>query len=89
MNTYVYHEDLPLKQRFGGMLEAWCTDTHCTDARVLSQDCLHDLLTNCAWWEEKMKATYRQYEEQSRLPVVPMRGDLLEVHDDRYRIVGN
>jgi hypothetical protein len=85
---YVYKADLALKDEFGPMVEGWMNNTGHIDRAVLSQDCLHDLLTNCAWWGQKMDETYRQYKRVNRLPVVPLHGDLFEA-DSGYRTVDN
>jgi hypothetical protein len=89
---YVYKADLALKDEWGLMVEGWINDTGNNSRAVLSQDCLHDLLTNCAWWGQKMEETYRQYKRVNRLPVVPLHGDLIKVDDgwsDTYRVVDN
>ena len=84
---YVFHEDMPLADEFGLMVETWMNNTGHTDRRVLSQDCLHDLLVNCAWWQSKMEATYKNY-RGSYLPTVALHGDLMEV-EGGFRIVDN
>lgn len=84
---FVYREDLKMKDEFGGMVEGWMNATGHTDRRVLSQDCLHDLLVNCAWWQDKMEATYNQY-RGSYLPTVALHGDLMETGNG-FRIVDN
>lgn len=84
---FVYKADLALKGQFGPMVEGWINDTGHTSRRVLSQDCLHDLLTNCAWWADKMEATYNQY-RGGYLPTVPLHGDLFAA-DRGYRVVDN
>jgi hypothetical protein len=84
---FVFHEDLELKDEFGPMVEAWMNDTGHTDRRILSQDCLHDLLVNCAWWQDKMAATYQSY-RGSYLPTVALHGDLAEM-EGGFRIVDN
>jgi hypothetical protein len=84
---FVFHEDLELKDEFGPMVEAWMNNTGHTDRRILSQDCLHDLLVNCAWWKGKMEADYNRY-RGSYLPTVALHGDLMET-DNGFRAVGN
>jgi hypothetical protein len=84
---FVYREDLKLKDEFGLMVEAWMNDAGHTDRRILSQDCLHDLLVNCAWWQDKMGKTYSSY-RTAYLPAVPLHGDLVET-ENGYRAVGN
>jgi len=84
---YVFHSDLELKEDFGLMVEVWMNNTGHTDRRVLSQDCLHDLLVNCAWWQDKMSETYNSY-RGSYLPTVALHGDLMETGNG-FRIVDN
>lgn len=84
---FVFHEDMPLKNEFGPMVEAWMNNTGHTDRRILSQDCLHDLLVNCAWWQDKMDATYNGY-RGSYLPTVALHGDLMETSSG-FLIVDN
>ena len=82
---YVFHDDLPLAEDYGLMVEAWMNNTGHTDRRILNEDCLHDLLVNCAWWSDRMNATYNQY-RGSYLPTVALHGDLAEM-ETGYRIV--
>ena len=84
---YVFHDDLPLAKDFGLMVEAWMNNTGHTDRRVLSQDCLHDLLVNCAWWSDRMLNTYNLY-RGSYLPTVALHGDLAEM-ENGFRMVDN
>ena len=84
---FVYREDLEMKDEFGPMVEAWMNNTGHTDRRILSQDCLHDLLVNCAWWHDRMDQTYNNY-RGSYLPTVSLHGDLAEM-DNGFRIVDN
>ena len=84
---FVYREDLEMKDEFGGMVEAWMNNTGHTDRRILSQDCLHDLLVNCAWWSDRMNATYQLY-RGSYLPTVALHGDLMETGNG-FRVVDN
>ena len=84
---YVFHTDLSLAEDYGGMVEGWMNTTGHTDRRVLSQDCLHDLLVNCAWWSDRMANTYNLY-RGSYLPTVALHGDLAEM-ENGFRIVDN
>jgi len=80
----IYPADHALEDQYGAMVYGWTERTHHTDRRVLNEECLHDLLTNCAWWETKMKETYDLY--RGTLPMVSIRHDVVR-GENGYRTV--
>lgn len=83
----IYPEDSELNQQWGYMAEAWLAN-HGYLAWAVSQDCAHDLLTNCAWWNIKMDETMKNYKRYNRYMAAPIHGDVAKGQNG-YRTVDN